>query len=636
MTDVKRHRIEGERYRATVPDTLDLVDRAELAINSVTGLINTKQDYEFYWRMDFAPPSVFHHACEWFDSTARVPEVLALLRIVTGTDHNLDIEEKVLESLLSRMGDDGLIYNAPYREDAPWRSGGREYCRPGKWRTDEDVTEIHMGSWVAIGLMERYQRDGDPAHLEMAGKLIDALIELAIHRDDYAYYPANSQGGLGGGGLEFAYYRESGWPNTIEAESELDNAEGSVTCYIAIIIRGLSRWYALTGDERALETARKLTNYVLKPRFWLGNIENWGGDERSVWSGHGGAQFKPAALFKGHLTGITITLHGLIDYALVANDVYVKRFARQGYEYMRNLGLSCIGMWGENVGNGLMAAIAIKLSDAGVGDYWEDVDQYIRNTMVEDQFVGAKLLRQACDDLGVPAENGEFTIERFLGCLRLHGLLDGNGTLDPTQNGTVSAGPYEEPFYFVWEGITRYTHGLAQINLLLNRASPWLDIDSYLPYSGKVVIKNKTAKTVAVRIPTWVDRSQLSCRVGEFDETYHWVGNYVLVSGLGGGEVITLGFPMVERTEHYTLVGVRAGWRDAEWLAHEDSLPQYDLHFKGNTCVQVDFTNRDRFVPDSALERGPLYPVYRREHYRESVAPMKEVTRFVARRLADW
>ena len=31
------------------------------------------------------------------------------------------------------------------------------------------------------------------------------------------------------------------------------------------------------------------------------------------------------------------------------------------------------------------------------------------------------------------------------------------------------------------------------MNLLLNRASPWIDVDSYLPYEGRVQLKNKTA-----------------------------------------------------------------------------------------------------------------------------------------------
>ena len=45
------------------------------------------------------------------------------------------------------------------------------------------------------------------------------------------------------------------------------------------------------------------------------------------------------------------------------------------------------------------------------------------------------------------------------------------------------------------------------MNLLLNRASPWVDIDSSLPYEGLVRIRNKVADTVAVRVPGWVPSS---------------------------------------------------------------------------------------------------------------------------------
>ena len=44
---------------------------------------------------------------------------------------------------------------------------------------------------------------------------------------------------------------------------------------------------------------------------------------------------------------------------------------------------------------------------------------------------------------------------------------------------------------------TSCPYGQAIVNLLLNRASPWLDIDSYLPYDGHVKVQNKTAKSVA-------------------------------------------------------------------------------------------------------------------------------------------
>ena len=41
-----------------------------------------------------------------------------------------------------------------------------------------------------------------------------------------------------------------------------------------------------------------------------------------------------------------------------------------------------------------ITALAVRLSDAGVGDYWEDVDQYVRNQLVEQQFVNADLMRK--------------------------------------------------------------------------------------------------------------------------------------------------------------------------------------------------------------------------------------------------
>ena len=38
--------------------------------------------------------------------------------------------------------------------------------------------------------------------------------------------------------------------------------------------------------------------------------------------------------------------------------------------------------------------------------------------------------------------------------------------------------------YYAWEGIVRCCAGMATVNLLLNRSSPWLDIDSHCHLSG--------------------------------------------------------------------------------------------------------------------------------------------------------
>lgn len=183
--------------------------------------------------------------------------------------------------------------------------------------------------------------------------------------------------------------------------------------------------------------------------------------------------------------------------------------------------------------------------------------------------------------------------------------------LDPTSNGTHGSN-YLEPFYYVWESIVRYKDGAAQINLLLNRASPWLDIDSHLPYEGKVVIKNKTAKNIALRVPRWVSKNKARCHVNEAGASFFWVGNYLMIGGFKENDIITVEFPMVETTETYCLVPFKSA---PQWHKDQSSLPRYIIYLKGNTCVKVEFPNKSDFGPEIG------YPVYQREHYKQNKAP---------------
>ena len=83
--------------------------------------------------------------------------------------------------------------------------------------------------------------------------------------------------------------------------------------------------------------------------------------------------------------------------------------------------------------------------------------------------------------------------------------------------------------YCARESIVRCVDDAAQINLLLNRASPWLDVDSYLPYEGKVVLRNKSAQDAFVRIPFYVEEKTVSCRTGDRKGTSRVVWKISLV-----------------------------------------------------------------------------------------------------------
>ncbi len=175
-----------------------------------------------------------------------------------------------------------------------------------------------------------------------------------------------------------------------------------------------------------------------------------------------------------------------------------------------------------------------------------------------------------------------------------------------------------------WDAIVRCVNGEAQINLLLNRASPWLDIDSYLPYEGKVVIHNKTARRVAVRIPRWVSKPAVQIKIGKRAVTPSWVANYLILDAIHPEDQIIITFPMVTRVEKYTVKWkINENWHESSNPGNDWTNPNpitYTMTFKGNTLVDV-----------SPRDTGPGLPIYQRDAMRDgTAAPMKTVTRFVA------
>ena len=168
------------------------------------------------------------------------------------------------------------------------------------------------------------------------------------------------------------------------------------------------------------------------------------------------------------------------------------------------------------------------------------------------------------------------------------------------------------------------------MNLLLNRASPWIDVDSYLPYEGKVVIRNKTARKLSVRIPGWVDQRAVQSVVNEKKSSPFWAGRYLVFEGLAPKDVVTITFPMVETTETYTLKWKQEDfWFEGtnpgtDWKAPAKP-DQFTFRIKGNTVIEV-----------TPKYEGGEYALYQRDYFKQNKAPMKEVTRFVSDRVVRW
>ena len=609
--------LNGEHYEAEVPDTLDLADRARIAINGLTRGVDPKHDYEHYFLVMYMkdPPEMWHTGPgDMSCCNPKWSESLPMMRCMSGSDFNCETEQKMMDAMVGMIDKDGL-YTVPPTHDhqaEPWRASEPDTCAFGNGR-------------MMLAMIAWYERSKDPIWLERIRKMGQGLSKNAVHKDGYAFFPC-----MGGSG-------------DAAEEKILSSFDGPVCQGHAL--RALSRYYEITGDKEALAFAGEVARFTIKAPLWDAR-------KHKEWKWIAAPD---RAHYQGQPHSYTLALRGILEYGYAANDPAMKEFARAGYEWQRSWGISEIGNFGDHVWGADtepclfadMTALAIRLSDYGVGDYWDDADRYVRNHLTEAQLLRADLLeavskgsvehpdaykdypqgplgQQGISDITVTHDGipwtppmqerelksvapekpvTEHVIDRTLGLIA--GMIEPT-TMPYTIAAGCCSGNGTQAMYYAWHSIVRYSGDTATVNLLLNRASPWLDVSSYLPYQGKVVLRNKKARQMVVRIPRWVDRTAINIRLNGKTKSVAstWIGNYLLVQNLNSGDVLVLDFPVKEWTVRRTMPFDR----------------EYTLHFKGNTLVDI-----------SPRDRNPTgYPVYLRDHFMNAAAPMKKVDQYVS------
>ena len=127
------------------------------------------------------------------------------------------------------------------------------------------------------------------------------------------------------------------------------------------------------------------------------------------------------------------------------------------------------------------------------------------------------------------------------------------------------------------------------------------DIESYVPYIGRVDIKIKQAVELSVRIPEWASPKDVRVQVNGADRKSAWRGRYADIGQLKPGNTASLRFPIGERKDAIDIHG-----------------KTYTLIRKGNEVVSI-------------FPRGRYNPFYQREHYRRGGVRMRNIQRFVAK-----
>jgi len=614
----------GRNYEDRIPDTLDIASRAELAIHAMTAIADPGLDDEIYWYADFFrnPPAMLHDFNDWVLVAEGLMEALPLLRIATGSHLNDDVDPVWMKVALQSIGADGLIY-CPL-EGRPWGRLSPSFSLP-VWRADgtntnlddPSVKEITTSSACArtIRIMTAYYlRDNNPVWKETIERMIQRLRVLAVDREDYCY--------IAQGGLEV----NAKFGPTAQMPTGVEAIEGGNIR----LIQGLSKYYEVTGYEPARQLAAKLVRYARKAsecydaegRFLFSPLEKQWMKERF--------SDIDRVRFGGHFHSRTLGLLNILDYATTVKDREQIEFVTSGFEWARTQGSSLVGFFPEFIigGNrypscescevGEMISLAVKLSVAGAGDYWDDVDRWVRNQFAENQLTKSDWIYSMARSMEKrplePNETDERVGERNIGAFA--GWASGNEwAVQPVNidRETIPAGIMHCctgncscALYYLWEHMLAHDGEELRLNLLLNRASQWADVYSYIPYEGRVDIRIKeSCKSVLVRVPEWVKGHETVCRVNSTLRRPGTEGRFLNIGRCSQGDRISITFPLEERTVKETIGGVA-----------------YTLVLRGSTVVSIDPPGKN----------GPLYL---RAHYREQAA-WRNVTRFTSQEHIVW
>ena len=181
---------ETHTYTATVPDTLDLAERARIAVNALTEIIAENPTHQPYQKSDYyRNPQVFSNEPGGYvfqdgnEMWGKAAEALLEMRLMSGSQQGAHLDEKTFNGMVNCIEGDNLFYSYASKVEGD------------RLVEMEDFADLVGGGRVMLALAAKYQLDGNPQWLAYLGRLAQGFCDTAISKDDYAYYPDGHMGG---------------------------------------------------------------------------------------------------------------------------------------------------------------------------------------------------------------------------------------------------------------------------------------------------------------------------------------------------------------------------------------------------------------------------------------------------------
>ncbi|OXS54726.1 hypothetical protein B1A99_25710 [Cohnella sp. CIP 111063] len=534
-----------------IPDTLLLEERAIHALNATVGMADEDHGGIPFFNADLnhKPAFMTHGDWDYGSSHGRMIDAMTLARIMSGSTYGVETEKRYKENLLSFFKEDGLSYRG-VNPVMSWESNAN--------LIDQRAVLLALTSW--------YMTTGDARAKEAADRHVAALKRIAVKERDVWYYPASE-------------YKDSGWPslNAVQLRLAPDPA-----AFCGRLVMPLLKYYELTGNADAYELCQFFTNLII---------------HRSGVFNEDGSFNSSLAYRSGHFHTRLGTLDAIARFGYHTRDASILNFVKKSYDWA----LTWCTSFGWTPGDmqeqayehetcSLVDLITtgITLARSGYTNYWGVVERFIRNHLAESQLLDLSWVEET-DDKSKDVQGwlsyykvAQRTRGSFAGYSAPNDFIcdhsHGRGHTSDLQICCLGSGT--RGLFMGWSNTITEELGTVSVNFLLSRGSRKLDVSSYLPYEGKVVLDvREDIPKLQVRIPEWAGFTKVRI-VRELDgettegtgsEPSRWAGQCFLQLGAArAGETITVTFPLSVRTTTETALG-----------------EQFVTHWRGDDVVDI-------------------------------------------------
>ena len=578
----------GERYAADVPDTLDLAQRLRFSLNALTRGVERRDEAQAKRRF---PPTRFpvHHFIGLSENGPQLERAIniygkamlgaRLARIVTGSEQRMEVDDDWRQAWLEWLEATPVMHGP---------EGGRQL------------------EWVAINF--RYAQGANRAAWEeLIGRVLARLKQAAIAHEDGAWIAASA--GIPEDGFADVDAARQRMEKVLAKNTSGDRPVGWDATKLTWTLQGLSAVYRETRNQQALRLAGRIARYLKK------DGEIIAADGRLL-AGH---EADRPVVHWHHSFQVAVAC---AEYGAVTGDEEFLEFAELIYRHGLSLGHAetgfapeyCYGQYpreqdfddNEGCCTSDLVHVALRLALAGQSDYWDDVDRFVRNQLSALQLTDTRWFYE------MPANRGKWSYpdaEVEARVAPLVGQFGGWATMNEWQVPglgpgimTCCLGNCTRAMYYVWHHMMEKNDGELRVHLMLNRASPWADVNSYRPYEGRVQIQLKQDfERVSIRVPAWIagGSDEIAATRDGRPAPLRWSGRYVTLKENRAGQRLEITFPIHQR-ETEAVIGRR----------------RYRLTFKGGTLIAVD-------------PPGERIPLYQRDRYRSDRASLRNVERFI-------